>query len=212
MYTKSERDTSVLHTVVDGINVVSKPLIRKLFDIPKGKVKCYGDAQLSKVPGFDHKAAVKLMCRGNTPKKPKKPKVGDLVLEARLIHHQVIHVICPRLFDDAGLKSSPMSEYVKVEKNLKDVIRELSMLIERRVKESLPLGDTSFEEENDNKTPKKTINKMKDSSDKEEDSNDEGHEDTSEEDSEEDSKNDSEVDSEDGDENSSDGQPEQSPN
>ncbi|KAK9102294.1 hypothetical protein Sjap_019548 [Stephania japonica] len=123
IYIESERDTSVLHTVVEGINVVvSKPLIRKLFDIPKRKVKCYGDAQLSKVPTFYHKAAVKLMCGGNTPKKPKKSQVGDLVVEARLIHRQVTHVICPRLFDDAGLKSPPKSEYVKVEKNMKDVI------------------------------------------------------------------------------------------
>ncbi|KAK9155265.1 hypothetical protein Sjap_002745 [Stephania japonica] len=145
------------------------------------------------------------------------------------------------------LKSLPKSEYVKVEKNLKDVVGELSMSLmhykfidgkwdnsgkgkeaveektlnvkkgvkaDRKkgaVKEFLPLRDTSFEEENDNKTPKKTINKMKDSSDEEEDSNDEGHEETSEEDSEEGSEDD-EEDSEDDDENSFDGQPTQSTN
>ncbi|KAK9155103.1 hypothetical protein Sjap_002583 [Stephania japonica] len=226
MYTESERDTSVLHTIVEGINVVlSKPLIRKLLDIPKGKVKCYVDAQLSKVPTFDHKAAVKLMCGGKTQRSLRNLK----------------------LFDDVSLKSLPKSEYVKVEKNLKDVIGELSMSLmhykfvdgkwvnsgkgkevvegktlnvksgvkaDRKkgtVKEFLPLRDISFEEENDNKTPKKTINKMKDSSDEEEDSNDEGHEETSEEDSEEDSEDD-EEDSEDGDENSFDGQPAQSTN
>ncbi|KAK9102539.1 hypothetical protein Sjap_019793 [Stephania japonica] len=205
--------------------------------VMNGKVKCYGDAQLSKVPTFDHKATVKLMCGEKTPNKPKKPQVVLTGVEIDLAHVIASHIYkiikktkskkgkntkglpyanhLYRLFDDVGLKSPPKSEYVKVEKSLKDVIGELSMSLihykfvdgkwvnsgkgkeavedkalnvksgvkaDRKkgaVKESLSFRDISSEEANDNKTPKKTINKMKDSSHKEEDSNNEGHEETS---------------------------------
>ncbi|KAK9121938.1 hypothetical protein Syun_019555 [Stephania yunnanensis] len=101
------------HTKVkDSPKREARALFEKLFGLPKGKVKCYSQSQLSKVQDFDVTKALKELYGGFAPKNPKKPSVRELTVFARFVHRQVAYGIYP--------KTDDLDEYTEEYDNISD--------------------------------------------------------------------------------------------